>query len=414
MISPRKWAIFSYLKYGRSNVDNLKYSINPVFRLRYSGSQSWNVTDHEYQASEPAVRLATAMLESLLHLYFLHDLIFARKRSLPGATYVGQWSTFSTTNTLEPIMRERMIRIWDQLARNNQVLSSTDVPPAGLDCTGVVSSGGVPPGADLKGNGQRGPRTEIKIQPGVSQDPVSVTQRFPANDSRVLYAKFDFASTLCHEWPTLLTSHTTPISVSVSSKAQVTKMLNQRTSRPRSSSRLSDVWSSGIAWEQHVLGGALYPAVKAQAGWAEPRYLHQWPTFGVLERTSNATIRGPPPFFVEWLISHQHVELVQQRRFWDLLAHTRDWIMLRIPKKIGCLMVCEEDDVDLLWHLGDRELGDYIVGPHNIVRAQGLEDVVVACGFDQVGQLEERLCDLLIDPLLQGHWQYGREYVTVS
>jgi len=132
-------------------------------------------------------QLATAMLERPLSLRFLHDLISARQRTLSRAIYVGPKSTFPTTSAPQPSMRERMIRVWYQIALNNELVSSTNVPPAGLAYTCVVSSGRVPPGAD---NGQHGPRTEISIHKGVIHDPASAIQRFPANDSRVRLCPF--------------------------------------------------------------------------------------------------------------------------------------------------------------------------------------------------------------------------------
>jgi len=131
------------------------------------------------------------MLESPLSLRLLHDLISTRKRTLSRATYVGKWSTFSTTRNPEPIVREKMMPVWDKIAQNNRWYQVPTFRQLHLPARAWSVAA-----AD---NGQHGPRIEIEIHLGFIQDPVSAIQHFPAAESRVLHARFDYARTLCYE-----------------------------------------------------------------------------------------------------------------------------------------------------------------------------------------------------------------------
>ena len=355
----RRLGYVDYLSQARQN--DLARSthppaVHPLFQYRSpNGSKIWlghSPTSFQpiYDALEPTLSLATAILLSPASLVFIYSVLYSPRRLVanPSMHEGQQCYVFARPNPLpdETILRQRVFSALEKLADSNAfVLMDENDYPGMKDVHGltVVMQPATKDGICITDDNRRGLPTGIRIHKRYvhkliawGADPTIV------NRLVVLNTQFRLASTICHEIVHALNDAIdTPLLRRVQIKLASNSVKLVDSNEPFwEDQRLAEL---GAAWESEVFGGTIR---EDPAGPEGPLLVCKWP--GLENRGKLPQTKGPKKMETRYFIDMHFIHDIQQRSFWNQsLAH--DTTLLHIPKTLGKRFDYMGDDIDPDW-----------------------------------------------------------------
>ena len=317
-----------------------------VIWLQYSSASFRPI----YDALEPTLSLATAMLLSPASLVFLYSVLYSPRKIVANPSkHSGQlYYVFGQPNPLpdEKTLRERVLSALEKFADWNAFTLMDEKEYSAMhDVHGLTTPlrAKSVDGICITEDNKRGSPTGIRIHKRFTEKLIAWgagTAR--ANRLIVLNTQFRVAVTICHE-----IVHALNYAIDTALLRRIELKVATKSTDPIESNepfwedqRLAEL---GAAWESEVFGGKI---VEQELEPDTPWFVCKWP--GIRNKGGLPQTKGPKKSETWYFIDMHFIDSIQQRSFWDQsLAH--DTTILHVPKTLGVRQEYSGSDADPTW-----------------------------------------------------------------